>query len=406
MVKNRWMLDAVSRRCRLGLLLGSILLLTTVGTADEPRLQWGIPGESGLKVSHDFPIAQRPLLVNGEVITMFPSNLMVGTDDRVGKRIWFFPWYERNDSKFREIEEITVDRSSRWGTRCASFVATTRGDAVIFVQAPFDRLVALDLTREGAMKWRAFDVRDSNKPNAPFALGAPCVLGDSAFCLVASGDRILLTELDVESGRLLSSKELGVAESTRNAIRFSPVLIGERLVCPTPADELVCVDLQDRSVAWRSKHTVSFDQVFRIKAIDESVVTLCNGTATCFDATSGLERWSRKDLRLFPFIPSGDHWCLGTEKTVLSVDTLTGEKRWGTEVDAPDSIVANGLIAGKLLVLPTAGNQMLVLNAKTGARIGSHAARVPLGHLFLIGDAIYSFSQNRFDKLASPLEHP
>jgi outer membrane protein assembly factor BamB len=267
-------------------------------------------------------------------------------------------------------------------------------------------MFAFDLEHEGRVKWRAFgDDSDDESLMELRSLGPPCIVGDSALCLAMTTKQFTLVDLDLNTGKPRSQTKLSAAKPTYRTARFSPVIAGNRLICPCPTNELVAVLNDGHEIQWRTAHGKPLGPMFRIDVAGSFILTLCDGTATCFDLDSGKPVWSRDGLELYPFVRSGNTQILGSNTTVVAIDIPTGKELWNTAMDSGVRIAANGTMHKGNLILPLSNKTLMLSDAGTGERINTMTVNRSLGHLYSIHGFVYSLNQSSLDKLTLA-DHP
>lgn len=380
-----------------------LLIVASTARADDVTLNWTVPGKVKPDVPIAFPIAQSPVVVNDRhIVTIFPPNYLLGSDDRFGKRVWLFPW---NNDPYDDTQEYSRYSSRRpprrWGNRTTSFATNDKLDFLACVDSEFGTMFAFDPQLEGRIKWRAFGAKSDDESLATMrSLGPPCIVGDSVFCLTTTTKEFLLVDLDLTTGQLRSQIKLSAASPTHRTVRFSPILAGKRLVCPCPTNELVAVVNTGRDIEWRAVHKKPLASIFRIDVVGRFILTLCDGVATCLDLENGKQLWSRDGLGLFPFVRSGNTLILGSDATAVAIDIPTGTERWNRSLASETVVAANGTMHDGNLLLPMTDNTIIELDIQTGSQTTSMDSPRKLGHLFSIGDYLYSLTQSDLDKLS------
>ncbi len=119
----------------------------------------------------------------------------------------------------------------------------------------YHRLVAIDLQRQGSLRW---DSSDGHEPglDGHIFLGNPLYYGGQLFVIAEADHAIRLLVLDAETGTIDWSQELAAVEHPlptdffRQMCGARPILSGSTIVCPTGAGCLVAVDDATRSLSW------------------------------------------------------------------------------------------------------------------------------------------------------------
>ncbi|QDT03327.1 Outer membrane protein assembly factor BamB [Rubripirellula lacrimiformis] len=385
-----------------------LLFVASASWADDATIIWSVPGMVTSDVAIAFPIARSPVVVNERlVVTVFPPNCLLGSDDRFGKRLWIFPWDNAPFDGTYEYGRYSTRRAPRrWGNRSTSFATNDTNSILACVDSESGTMFAFDLEHEGRVIWRAFGAAsDDDSLGSLRSLGPPCIIGDRAFCLATSTQDFLLIDLDLNSGRSRSQTRLSAARPTHRTVQFSPLAAGARLICPCPTNELVAVVNTGRDIEWRAVHQKPLTSMFRTNVDDRFIVTLCDGVATCFDLGSGSQIWSRQGLGLNPFVRSGNTQILGSDEQLVAIDIPTGNERWNAVMDSGTHIAANGTMHNGNLLLPLTNETIQSMDANTGDRTGVIGSTRRLGHLFSMQGFVYSLTQSDLVKLEIA-DHP
>ncbi|MCS7304853.1 MAG: PQQ-binding-like beta-propeller repeat protein [Thermoguttaceae bacterium] len=134
-----------------------------------------------------------------------------------------------------------------------------------------NRLVALDLRREGKLLWSIGGPLGEQEPalEGVFFLDVPLVVEDTLYVLAERRQEILLVALSPQTGQLLWSLPIAMIDEGQAVFRdvrrrLSGASIAYHdgvLVCPTGASSIVAVDLCSRSILWAHQYTPAISQL-------------------------------------------------------------------------------------------------------------------------------------------------
>ena len=273
--------------------------------------------------------AMQPMVV-GETVVMRTVDRMIGIDFRSGEMLWQYPPEPSPTIPDKATE--TQSRSAHVRRRAADLdtkrlaarllsdsvygQAASDGESIFIVPRPgvagsssgdygetliearpgdvrkFNELVAIDVGRQGALRWRigGRDGFDEAKMAGTTFLGPPLPMRGQLFCIGEHDDLIKLFAIDPATGKLLWSQQLAdsrTVNSFRNSIAqrlagATPSAAGGILVCPTGGGSVVAIDLTDRALMWgvditsrgRSSLETNFMQRTEYSIPDQSAMLL------------------------------------------------------------------------------------------------------------------------------------
>lgn len=223
-----------------------------------------------------------------------------------------------------------------------------------------NRLQALDLKRQGALRWEigGEDTPAEHPLTGAFFLGPPLPLSGMLYCLVELQGEIRLVALDARTGNYLWSQQLAIVEqdiltdSTRRLAGVTPSYADGVLVCPTSSGAVVAVDLTNRSLRWGYRYPRSprrnMDRNAQLRAqlagqnLNELQRTgWCDSTATV----------SEGRVILTP-LESDELYC---------VRLVDGELLW--KLDRQDGLYVAGVYDGNVVVVGRSSVKAWKLNA-------------------------------------------
>ena len=242
--------------------------------------------------------AVQPMVV-GDTVVMRTVDRMIGIDFRSGELLWQYPpetsppaligqsseTQSQSAHVRRRAEELDTKRlAARLLSDSVYGQAASDGKSIFIVPRPgvagssggdygeslidarpgdirkFNELVAIDVSRQGALKWRigGRDGFAESKMAGTTFLGPPLPMRGQLFCIGEQDDLIKLFAIDPATGKLQWSQQLADSRSInsfRNSISqrlagATPSAAGGILVCPTGNGSVVAIDLTDRALLW------------------------------------------------------------------------------------------------------------------------------------------------------------
>ena len=290
-----------------------------------------------------------------------------------------------------------------------------------------NRLVAYDV-KTGRAMWEVGGPRSDvdDELLGAYFLGAPLVLDHRLYCLVESGSEVRLLVLDPQTGGLEWSQTISSVTPTgfdmyRQKSGLSPSFFGEILVCPIGSDQIVAVDLTQRSLAWRhsfhsqaelydprrvlwqqrqaqQQGTWSVDQNHWLDSLAiigemRAIVTPRDANELyCLNLLDGSLLWKkpRGEGLFVAGIQHGKVIVVG-HRYVQAVNLSDGEPAWPEPATLPVPS-GRGFIAGDHLYLPLITAEVATIDLRVGrvvARARSLSGNVP-GNLVSVRGAVIS----------------
>ncbi len=373
--------------------------------------------------------ALHPIVVDGTVVVRTAESL-VAIDFENGKRIWqveedlrdvlsqrsavaaqFSAFNNANATNAQMLEQriwndlaygmLSSDGEAVYALQDLTFVPPTGARARPQVFLPngqiaggdsevANRLQALDLKRQGALRWEigGEDTPADHPLAGAFFLGPPLPLSGMLYCLVEMQGEIRLVALDARTGNYLWSQQLAIVEqdilsdSTRRLAGVTPSYADGVLVCPTSSGAVVAVDLTNRSLRWGFRYDRSprrnMDRNAQFRAqlagqnLNESQRTgWCDATATV----------SEGRVIITP-MESDELFC---------VRLVDGELLW--KLDRQDGLYVAGVHDGQVIVVGRGSVKAWKLNATDLAdsawSLELPGGAVPSGRGFQSGGTYY-----------------
>lgn len=413
----------------------------------------------------------QPLAV-GDVVLMRTPERLLAVDFETGKRVWEYPWWNASDDDVSLTnhtntggDELAARREKRfqrlWQDAPYGQISSDGKSVYMLDKLHFatpmggtfrpgigglrfrsqdspkshNQLVALDLGRQGSLRWIVGDETGLDEPRlaGAFFLGPPLPLSGHLYVMVELGEDILLVVLDSATGKQEWSQQLGHVESTpidedilRRLAGATPSYADGVLICPTSAGSIVAVDIATRSLMWgyqykqaQRANPFAFNRGFAIPQdqsergwLDASV-TISDGAALLtpvdeekiicldLDMEAGKARWEAKrdgdlaDALYIGCIYEGRALVVCKHKLV-ALDMRTGEPVWKEPVELrrSDSEMPSGrgFQSGGHYFLPTTTSALLKVSLATGEIVSRTTTPTPLGNLICSQNEVITHS--------------
>ncbi len=348
----------------------------TVNDPIDEELVQGLTTKFAKSGSLAIPAFQ-PLSVGDAILMRSPERLLA-IDFRTGRRIWEFPWSFEAPAAPAVVGRVRRPRTSPesrrlnflthrlWHDTAYSRISTDGrqvflldelGDigergAASRLSRSSNRLVALDVSRQGALEWsvgRAVDhFNDEPRLADAYFLGAPLAVDGKLYALAELDSKIQLVVLAAGTGRLdwsLAIADLEDSEQDRRSFRrlagATPALAEGMIVCPTSTGVVVGVNAVTHVGAWRYEYKTDF------RLAEERIYS---GT---FTAGAPGDRWAEPNV----VIHDGRAMVTAVESDKLHcIDLKTGK------LARPTSD------RGDALLMADAGDGIILLLGKSGVR--------------------------------------
>ncbi len=401
-----------------------------------------------------------PLAVNGVVLMRSPER-MLAIDFRTGKRIWHYPWdsaypaatlgrrgFTQNQEQARRKEQldqrlwrdvpygqVSSDGHSVYMLDDLRYAPSTgtmrwipgRGQRANS-QWPqnHNQLVALDLKRQGSLKWVVGGGTGMDEPQlaGAFFLGAPLPLDGQLFVLAEINSVIRLVVLDGQTGSQQWSQQLAhvdmlsiVNSQRRRLAGASPSFADGVLVCPTTAGAVVAIELASRSLLWGYNYGALQTQRTLRSRVSTPPVQWVDATATvaggsvvvtpgdsnqllCLDLLTGNPRWDpiqpqaqMKDAQFVACVHEG-RLVLGSRRGMFALSMDDGAPAWDAPLrldDTPvESLSGRGFQTGRYYYLPTTASRLIKVDLHTGQIADETRTNQVLGNLICYEDEVIS----------------
>lgn len=413
----------------------------------------------------------QPLAI-GDVVLMRTPERLLAIDFETGKRVWEYPWWSassddisltnRSNSGGEELAARREKRFQRLWQDAPYGQLSSDGESVYMLDelqpaTPMggtfrpgiggmrfrsqdspksnNQLVALDLARQGSLRWMvgAETGLDEPKLAGAFFLGPPLPLSGHLYVLVELGEDILLVVLDSATGKQEWSQQLGHVESTpidedilRRLAGATPSFADGVLICPTSAGSVVAVDIATRSLMWgyqykqvQRTNQFAFNRGFGIpqdqseRRWQDASVTISDGAALvtpvdeekiiCLDLNmeKGKARWEADrdndlaDALYIGCIHEGRALVVCKHKLV-ALNMQDGKPAWAQPLDLrrdeSEMPSGRGFQSGDFFYLPTTTSALLKVSLSDGKLVSRTATPAPLGNLICYRNEVITHS--------------
>lgn len=251
-----------------------------------------------------------------------------------------------SNSGFAEVDGPRGDPDRRWTADTAPPRTAAIADGSVYLAAG-STLHAFDLA-DGDEQW-SVDLGD-------LAIGSPAVADDAVVCPV-EGTLVVVDRDGGERARVpLDGGTANVDSMTRRQyrleVRSSPTVVDGTAYLGTIDGDLVAVDLEDESVAWRSSATEGWTALSQERSSSNGVTSpavvggrVIVGTRSgvaAFDAADGSPEWTHetdRSVRSTPAVVDGTVYVGHVPPMALSA--ADGDPEWRAD-DAVESLRRSG----------------------------------------------------------------
>ncbi len=409
-----------------------------------------------------------PLAVDDVVLMRTPERLLA-VDFHTGKRVWEYPWWNssfqssapsnRSGSRSVEVSTRKMQLRQRLWLDAAYGLLSSDGQAVYllddlqYTQATSNQpqffpgrvfrspnpnyprshnlLVALDVEREGSLRWKVGgeDGVDEPKLAGAFFMGPPLPLLGQLYVIAEVNRELRLVVLDALTGQQAWTQQIAhvadeparVRNRQRRLAGATPSFGNGVLVCPTSAGGVVALDVTTRALLWgyayptAQSETNGFglnpyagtvqnpgeDWADATATIAEGVVLLTpveSDHLFCLDLLTGVPKWEPKeradelaDMQFIACVHQGKAILVGKDR-LLAIRLQDGITVWTRPLsdDRPAMPSGRGFQTGDSYFLPTTDAELLEVDLATGQIAQRVKCPQPLGNLMCYDDQVIS----------------
>ena len=385
-----------------------------------------------------------PLAVDDVVLMRTPERLMA-VNFKTGKRIWEYPWWNssfqrvaqtnRTGSRTAEISTRKMQLRQRLWHDSAYGLISSDGDSVFllddlrytatnqrqarFFPGPrfrppnpnfprsFNQLVALDVKREGSLRWKVGGENGEDEPKlaGAFFMGPPLPLLGQLYAIAEVKRELRLVVLDAETGKQEWMQQIAhvadgpsiVRNRQRRLAGATPSFGNGVLVCPTSAGAIVALDVTTRSLLWGYAYAQNKSEStgFALNPYagslanpgegwTDATATIADGSVLltpvesnlmfCLDLLTGVPKWEPKersgelaDMQFVACIHQGNAILVGKHK-LIAMRLKDGEMIWTCSLreSAGEMPSGWGFQTGDSYFLPTTASELLEVDLNNG----------------------------------------
>ncbi|MBP87442.1 MAG: hypothetical protein CMJ64_12080 [Planctomycetaceae bacterium] len=445
-----------------------------IPTASDPTDESIIQGVQSDKIERREPLlpSLHPLALQDVVLMRTPERLLA-IDFVSGKRVWEYPWWDaasddvvltsRPSSGTDELQ-VRRDRLAQRLWQDAPYGQVSSDGKSVFmlddlrqaysstssflpgqggmrfrnpdVPAKHNQLVALDLKRQGSLRWMVGGETGLDEPKlaGAFFLGPPLPVSGTLYVMAEVKGEIRLFAIDPETGRQEWSQQLAHVnqytidrDARRRLAGATPSHADGVLLCPTSAGAIVAVEVATRSLLWGYQYqpppqSVQFGLARRqfsgrasngndhwqdaSLTIDKGAVLVTpvdSNKLLCLDLqlTEATPRWTRvredelAEGLYVACVHAGTAIIIAKHSVVAVLMDKDGENAWEpVELDrsAGEMPSGRGFRSGKFYYLPTTKSRLLKMDLEEGKIVAAMNTAEPLGNLICYKDQVVSHS--------------
>lgn len=399
------------------------------------------------------------------VVVHSPENLL-GIDLRTGLRIWVDWWNEIPAGETAPPPGVGSSASRSTSTRnsqlkqrvwddCLYGQTASDGEFLYFVDgldfvnssvniaaargvwiggrmvstpAPTNQLCAVDLRRQGSLRWTVGGKGGGDEAGlaGAYFLGPPLPVAGFLYGMAEFNGELRLVCLDPKTGKLQWKQQIAALEDSqplrgdylRRLASATPSFADGLIICPTAAGAVVAVDPAQRTLRWGYQYkklssvarspfgrpvitSSSRGSLTATRWIDSSV-TIARGAVLvtpvevsemhCVDLLTGNARWSApRDDYFYLACVHGENVVLVGQTHVQALLLASGKPAWPKPIEiAPEAPTGRGYYSGKFYYLPTTGKQLLQIDLEKGEIVGKASLEIQLGNLACFGEDLIS----------------
>jgi outer membrane protein assembly factor BamB len=303
-------------------------------------------------------------------------------------------------------------------------------------QRSYNQLVALDVKREGSLRWKVGGENGEDEPKlaGAFFMGPPLPLLGQLYAIVEVNRELRLVVLDAETGRQEWTQQIAhVADGpsvVRNRARrlsgATPSFGNGVLICPTSAGAVVALDVTTRSLLWGYAYPLAKPESggFGLTSYSgalaapgevwsDATATIADGSVLltpvesnlvfCLDLLTGVPKWEPKKrsgelagMQYVACIHKGNAILVGKHK-LIALRLSDGGTVWTSHLQRSKGEMPSGrgFQTGDSYFLPTTSSELLEVELKSGEITERVKTPRVLGNLLCYNDQVISQGVDR-----------
>ncbi len=409
-----------------------------------------------------------PLAVDDVVLMRTPERLFA-VNLKTGKRIWEYPWWNssfqgvaqtnRTGSRTVEISTRRMQLRQRLWHDLAYGLISSDGDSVFLLddlrytaashgQSPllpgrrrwppnpnfarsYNQLVALDVKREGSLRWKVGGENGEDEPRlaGAFFMGPPLPLLGQLYAIAEVRRELRLVVLNAETGRQEWTQQIAhvadepsiVRNRERRLAGATPSFGNGVLICPTSAGAVVALDVTTRSLLWgyaypqKSSESTGFGLTPYAGSLAhpgegwaDATATIADGSVLltpveskhlyCLDLLTGAPKWEPKersgelaDMQFVACIHQGNAILVGKHK-LIAMRLTDGETVWTSPLRESEGEMPSGrgFQTGDSYFFPTTASELVEVDLNKGKIAQRVETPRVLGNLLCYDDQVIS----------------
>lgn len=409
-----------------------------------------------------------PLAVDNVVLMRTPERLLA-VNFQTGKRIWEYPWWNssfQSGAQTSQAGSRTVEISTRkmqlrqrlWHDSAyglissdgnsvyllddLNYTAVNRVEPQFFPGRGFrttnpnfpkshNQLAALDLKREGSLRWKVGGESGEDEPKlaGAFFMGPPLPLLGQLYAIAEVNRELRLVVLNAETGKQEWTQQIAHVADGPTAVRnrerrlagATPSFGNGVLICPTSAGAIVALDVTTRSLLWGYAYPLANSEAnsFALNPYagtlenpgetwTDATVTIADGSVLvtpvesnlifCLDLLTGAPKWEPKqragdlaDMQFVACVYEGNAILVGKHK-LIAMRLKDGETVWTVALGdtAGEMPSGRGFQTGASYFLPTTASELVEVDLAAGKIAQRVKSPRVLGNLLCYDDQVIS----------------
>lgn len=249
--------------------------------------------------------------------------------------------------------------------------------------------------------------------NAGSGYSGPAIAGGKYFTLGTRNKKEILLVLDANTGKELWTADLGdvLPNDWGNGPRGTPAVDGDRVFAISGVGDVVCVNLGDGKVVWKTSMTALGGKRpnwgYTESVLVDGNRVLCTpggdkGAVAALDKASGKLIWQSADFKdpahyssIVPAVINGTpQYVQRTEKSVVGLAAADGKVLWQTTFPGRTAVIPTPIVRGNEVYVTAgygSGHKMVRIGADNAVDVVYEGKEMKNHHggVILVGDHVY-----------------